>query len=190
MGTPRARAVASIRVTKANLAEFRFDGTQADGAWIRWVLPFVPDPCSVLARLAGALRPGARVAIHEYSAYENWQVLPRDPDFEQFVVAVIASWRKRGGEPNVGLAVPGWLEGLGFRVIATRTISHVLQRSDTRWQWPTSFALSGLERLIELGELDQHDGARIRSRLHELFAGDDRMVTPPVLETIAERLAV
>ena len=184
----RSRALIQVRCRRANLAAFDFSGLIADGAWIRWVLAFVPGPRALLARLASALRPGARLAIHEYSAYENWNVVPRDSDFERLVSAVMASWRRRGGEPNIGLEVPHWLKELGFRLISTRVISHRLTSADTRWQWPTTFALSGLERLIELGDLTAGEGSMIRSRLNELFASDCAMITPPVLEVVAERL--
>ena len=182
-----ARAVAQVRPIRANLAEFDFGGLLADGAWIRWVLAFVPGPRALLSRLANALHAGARIAIHEYSSYENWKVVPRDPDFERLVDVVMASWRRRGGEPNVGLEVPCWLEELGFRLISTRPISHRVTQADTRWQWPTTFALSGLDRLIELDELSASEGSRIRSRLRELFAGEIAMITPTVLEVVAER---
>jgi hypothetical protein len=60
--------------------------------------------------------------------------------------------------------------------------------SDYVWQWPSSFIESGLQRLIELGRLDER---RARD-IGEAFDACERrpgtlMITPAVLEIIAVR---
>lgn len=181
-----ARRLENVITTAADLTTFGFDGIVADGAWMRWVLAFVPEPRAILQRLANALRPGARVAIHEYFAYQTWAVVPADEEFGRFVAAVMQSWRRRGGEPNVGMEVPSWLEELGFSIRSTRTITDLVRADDPRWQWPATFALSGVDRLIELGDLQPIEGASVRRRVRELVAAQRWMITPAVLETIAE----
>jgi len=182
-----ARKLENVVTTIADLDEFAFEGLAADGAWIRWVLAFVRQPRRVLSKVATALRPGGRIAIHEYFAYETWKVLPRDDEFERFVGAVMQSWRRRGGEPNVGLSLVPWLEELGFQVLATRTIAELLRPTDSRWYWPTTFALSGVNRLVELGEYSPAEGQRLQMHMREMFATDRWMFAPAVLEVIAER---
>ena len=181
-----ARGLQNVVTRTADLNEFDFDGLVADGAWIRWVLAFVRQPRRVLSKLATALRPGGRLVIHEYFAYETWRVLPGDEEFDRFVAAVMQSWRRRGGEPNVGLSVIPWLEDLGFRILTTRTISELIRPNDPRWDWPTTFALSGVDRLVGLGDCSASDGERWRLRMRELFAAGPWMFTPSVLEVIAE----
>lgn len=185
-GQARARGLQNVVAATADLDAFEFDGIAADGAWIRWVLAFVPQPRRVLSRLASALRPAARIVIHEYFAYETWKLLPRDDDFERFVASVMRSWRSRGGEPNVGLHLVNWLEEIGFRILSTRTITDLIRANDARWHWPTAFALSGVDRLIDLGDVDIAEGERLRTRLRSLFSEEPWMFTPAVLEVIAE----
>jgi SAM-dependent methyltransferase len=181
-----ARGLGTIVTTAASLTEFEFDGIEADGAWIRWVLAFVAQPRLVLERLARVLKPRSRVVVHEYYAYENWKILPRDAEFERFVARIMESWRQRGGEPNIGIELPDWFEQLGFGIVSVRTIADVVRTDDARWYWPAAFALSGLERLLELGDITPTDGQQLRARLRQIV--DDRrwMLTPAVLEIVAQ----
>jgi hypothetical protein len=150
---------------------------------------FLPS-CRIRGALecvVAALNAGGTIAIQEYFAYESWKLLPRDAEFEAFVSAVMASWRARGGEPNVGLDLVPWLESMGLEIRSTRTITDVVTRSSHRWHWPTAFALSSLERLIELGDVTPAAGERMRARIQALRTDDAWMVTPGVIEVIARR---
>lgn len=160
---------------------------QARGAWLRWVLAFVPNPRDTLARVAAALEPGGRIAIHEYFAYESWNTVPHDPDFGEFVAAVMSSWRSRGGEPNVGLSLVPLLEEMGFEIHSTRTLTDVVDRQRPRWHWPAAFARSGLQRLVDLGDVTPEDGHRMSARIDSLLARGAWMVTPGVIEVIATK---
>jgi len=183
----RSRGVTNITTLKRDLTTFTFDDIRADGAWLRWVLAFLPDPEHVLARIADALRPGASIAIHEYFAYETWKLVPADPVFESFVAAVMASWRAHGGEPNVGLKLAPWLEGAGLRITSTRTMTELVTPMQHRWYWPATFAHSGLERLVHLGDVTPADAERMRERFQEMWARGTRMMTPGVIEVIATK---
>jgi len=181
-----ARGIDNVVVTTADLEEFDFRGVAADGAWIRWVLAFLRQPKRVLSRLSAALRPGARLAIHEYFAYEAWKLVPRDRDFENLISIIMQSWRNQGGEPNVGLSLTCWLEEIGFEIRSTRTVTDLTRWSDPRWHWPTTFAISGLQRLVELGEVGVPEGERLAAHLRECFGRNPWMFTPAVLEVVAE----
>jgi SAM-dependent methyltransferase len=183
----RARAVENVSVTQQDLASATLNGLRADGAWLRWILAFVPNPRRALECVVAALKAGGTIAIQEYFAYESWRLLPRDAEFEAFVSAVMKSWRARGGEPNVGLDIVPWLESMGLEIRSTRTITDVVTHSSHRWHWPTAFALSGLERLIELGDVTPAAGERMRARIQALRTEDAWMVTPGMIEVIARR---
>lgn len=182
-----ARGVTNVSVTQHDLADAAFDLAIADGAWLRWILAFVPNPRRALSSVVASLRPGGAIAIHEYFAYETWKLVPHDADFETFVAAVMASWRARGGEPNVGLEIPRWLELMGLEIVSTRTIADLVTRDSHRWHWPLAFALSGLERLVELGDVPPSDADRLRARMLALRTDDTWMMTPAVVEVIARK---
>jgi SAM-dependent methyltransferase len=69
----------------------------ADGAWARWVVAFVKHPRDLLARVGEALKRGGVLVVHEYFDYGTWRVTPRSPEIEEFVRAVMESWRANGG---------------------------------------------------------------------------------------------
>jgi hypothetical protein len=139
-------------------------------------------------RIGSALRPGGVAIFHEYADYASWRLLPPRPAMERFVADVMASWRATGGEPDIALDIPAWLEALGFEIQSLTPIVDVISPRDYVWQWPKSFVKVGLQRLIELGAIDETKGARIESAFDEIERSSSaRMITPAVLEIIARK---
>jgi SAM-dependent methyltransferase len=184
----RARRFNNVSIVEADLDAVTFEGGAADGAWCRWVTAFVPRPNDLLARVARGLKPGASFVLHEYFDYATWRVMPRSAVFEQLVEATIANWRRSGGEPDIGLEIPRWLETLGFEIESLTPIIDVISPRDYKWQWPKSFVQVGVQRLIELGAIDESKGADIAAAFDEVDRSPTaRMITPGVLEIIARK---
>jgi SAM-dependent methyltransferase len=160
----------------------------ADGAWCRWVLSFVKNPRKVLAAVAAALRLGGVFVSHEYCHYSTWRIAPRSTEFEEFVTAVMASWRAEGGEPDIGLCIPGWLGELGFKIRSIRPMIEAASPGGFLWEWPKSFVGVGTRRLVALGHLTAERAAAIVQAFtdREASAGA-MMLTPALLEIIAVR---
>ena len=97
-----------------------------------------------MRRVAEMLTPGGTFAAHEYFDYGTWRFVPPLPEMDEFVNTVIASWRDTGGEPNIGLELPGWLDALGLDVISARPIVELIDAQHTLWPWPRAFIASGL----------------------------------------------
>jgi len=180
----RARRLANVEVREVDVASDGFGKGIADGSWCRWVLAFVNDPARAVRNLAAALRPGATAVFHEYANYDSWRLFPPSPDHERFRSLVVKSWRKSGGEPDIGLALPALLDGAGLDVVDVRLIVEVITADDPLWQWPASFVASGANRLHELGFASESDAKRFARCLDELPRGT-RMMTPVVAEIIA-----
>ena len=114
--------------------------------------------------------------------------MPRSALVEEFVEVTIANWRRSGGEPDIALDIPAWLEALGFEIESLTPIVDVISPRDYVWQWPRSFVKVGLQRLIELGAIDESKGAKIESAFDEIERSPSaRMITPAVLEIIARK---
>ncbi len=182
------RGMRNIDTHELDLDEDPLPDVRADGAWSRWIYAFVRRPQELLARVQASLRPGGMVVMHEYADDRAWRLAPQSPEFEAFVGEVMASWRASGGEPDIGLDLPRWLETLGFELREVRPISEVARPGDFLWQWPKAFVETGLERLVALGRLDEE---RARS-MHRAFAGTETapgsfLLTPTVLEIIARK---
>lgn len=160
----------------------------ADGAWSRWVYAFVREPEALLRRVVASLRPGGVMVAYEYVDYRAWRLSPRSEAFESFVSEVMASWRDTGGEPDIALEMPRWLEGCGCEVLAMRPIAEAARPQDFFWQWPKAFVDVGLARLVDLGRVDAARAAVMR----QAFADAERTpgaftLTPTVLEIIARK---
>ena len=182
----RARGLANITAHELDLDQDALPAGTADAAWSRWVFAFMKRPRDLLARVAAALRPGGTLVIHEYLHYDTWRMSPRNAEFEGFVQAVLERWRASGGEPEVGLDLPRWLEELGFENRSVTTIMDVITASDSVWPWPRAFVHAGVERLVGLGDLTEE---RARAIIQAFAAAEatpgTRMVTPAVVEIVA-----
>jgi len=162
-------------------------GDGADGAWCRWVLCFVQRPREALANIAKLLRPGGALVLHEYFDYSTWRMAPPCPEVEEFVGAVMKSWRSQGGEPDIALSLPKWLAELGFTIRSMKPIVEIASPKDFVWQWPRSFLEVGLARLVDLGFFT---GERSQEILKAVAAAEaiphSLMFSPALLEIIAE----
>jgi|HubBroStandDraft_1064217.scaffolds.fasta_scaffold31985_3 SAM-dependent methyltransferase len=184
----RERGIDNITTYPADLDAGEFPDGVADRAWCRWVFSFVKNPRAVLARMAAALAPDGVIVLHEYFDYSTWRAAPRCPELEEFVSAVMASWRANGGEPDIALWLPRWLEELGFELRSTRPIVDVVQPDQLSWTWLASFVKVGRSRLVDLEHLSPDRAEAIWQAFTELQAAPGaRMITPGVLEIVARR---
>jgi SAM-dependent methyltransferase len=184
----RSRGSGRIESVEIDLDADDLPHRAADGAWVRWVFAFVKKPRALAGKLRDALRPGAALVIHEYFHYATWRFTPRLASFEEFVDAVMDSWRAGGGEPDIGLDLPRFLEEEGFTIRELRPIIDVIAPGNGVWEWPRTFFHVGLDRLVQLGRLDaaRADGVREQFAAAEA-APHTRMTTPAVMEIIATR---
>ncbi|SRR5216117_2865653 len=181
-------ALSQIEPHELDLDEAPLPRIHVDGAWSRWVFAFVRRPRALLERVAKLVKPGGSLVLYEYFDYSTWRLWPRSPEMEEFVRIVTESWRATGGEPDIGLDLPRWLEELGFDVREMRPIIDVVTAKSYVWQWPRGFVQVGLDRLIDLGLVTRE---RARTMADEFAAReaapDTLMITPAVLEIIAVR---
>jgi SAM-dependent methyltransferase len=180
------RSLANLETHLCDLDAGEFPEVQADAAWCRWALAFVKYPREVLARIAGALRPRGTLVLHEYFDYRTWRSAPRCPELEEFVVAVMASWRATGGEPDIALSILAWLPELGLGLCTARPLVDCVKPGHPRWLWLRAFVEVGRYRLVDLGRLSQRDADALWRAFIALEATPGaRMISPGVLEIIA-----
>ena len=108
---------------------------------------------------------------------------------ERFREHVITTWRESGGEPDGAFQLPGPLAENGFVIRSVTPHIFCLRPGDYMWQWPLTFVESYLQRLIETGRIDNNFAEKVRTALVSAEKNPNvRMVTPLVLEIIAEKL--
>lgn len=188
-GMEKDRGLINIEVLEHDLDELGIlpGSLVGDGAWCRWVLCFVKRPRDVLAKVASALRPGAKLVLHEYFDYSTWRLAPRCPELEEFVAAVMQSWRSQGGEPDIALSIPRWLGELGLEIQSIQPIVEVVPPTSFVWHWPRSFIEIGMQRLVTLGFFTENRASEILAAVAKAESMPGTlMITPAVLEIIAE----
>lgn len=184
-GQAAVRGVTNIESRVEDLAALSQPAGSIDGAFARWVMCFLPDPAAVIARVAQALRPGAAFAILDYSNYRGFRIAPHHPATERVFEAVAKSWRAHGGNPDVGMALPGFMAAAGLEVREIRPLVRVGRPGTALWEWPRTFFQVFLPTLVADGALSAADHA-------EFFAAYDAatndpagfFTTPPMVEVI------
>lgn len=180
------RGLTQISTHELDLDRDALPASGLDAAWCRWVFAFVQEPEALVRKVLSALRPGGVFVVYEYLDYETWKLLPKLASFEEFVRAVMASWRAQGGEPNVGRDLPRWCEAAGADVVSLRPIMDVITPADAIWEWPEAFVRVGLDRLVALGHVTpQRAGEMVRDFEAHKARPSSRMLTPAVIEVIA-----
>lgn len=178
--------LANIEAVEQDVAEGSLGEGMADAAWCRWLLCFLADPAAAVARIGAALKPGGIAIFHEYADYGAWQMMPPNATVDRFRELVIQSWRDAGGDPDVGLRLPGWLEDHGFELIELRPLIDVTHPHDFVWQWPAAFMAVNARRLHSLDYATAEEADRMAAALDEAGPGA-RMITPLVVEVIARK---
>ena len=92
------------------------------------------------------------LVVHEYFNYSSWSLSPRQPGLAEFVQLVISSWRKSGGEPDIGPRADV--------VAAAGRIRYQGAPSDRRRDRPARFHLAVAEH-VRGCRTGAFDGARV-----------------------------
>jgi SAM-dependent methyltransferase len=183
-----AQTHSNISTEHVDLEASQLPQIKVSGIWCRWVLSFVKNPYEVLKNAITTLEPGGSIVLQEYFHYGTWRAAPGCTELDEFVSIVMASWRDAGGEPDIALRLPTWLEELGLKVKQIRPLIDVTEPGSLRWAWLRAFVESGRHRLVELGYLSADRADAIWSAFEAMeSARGVRMVTPAVLEIIARR---
>ncbi len=181
-----ACGLANVEGREADIVEQGFGDQEADLAWCRWVLCFVPQPKAALRNIVHALKPGGVAIFHEYADYGGWQMMPPNAAHERFRSLVMQSWRDAGGEPDIGLRLPAWLAEAGMEVLEVRPLTFIVGQGDYMWRWPEAFLAVNARRLHELGYASAEEAERFATLL-DGTGPEMRFITPLVTEIIARR---
>ncbi len=160
-----------------------------DLAYARWVLCFVPKPEDVIAGVARLLKPGGRFVVHDYFNYESMTLAPRRPSWAKAVAATAASWRARGGDPDVMGRVPRMMEKVGLKVTHLNVHQRVARGHETMFVWGDVWWRIYAPKLVAMGLLAQADCEELIRDLDEVKGSTtDFAVLPPVFEVIGENV--
>ncbi len=180
--------IAHLEARVCDVQRIDLPAASIDAAYNRWVLCFVPNPEAVIANVAKVLRPNGVFVIQEYMNYGEMLLAPESAAFRRGIEAAVAAWRKRGGDPNVGLRLPALLTQHGFHLEDIRPLHRIARPGTPFWHWPTIFFRNFLPLLVEQGALSQ-DACEAFMRDWEARSNDHTafFCSPPMIEIIARR---
>lgn len=184
------RGFANIETRVEDLAALSQAPSSVDGAFARWVLCFVPDPAGIIARVARALRPGAALVVLDYSHYEGFRMGPRSAASERVFRAVGESFRRHGGNPDVGMDIPRHMQAAGLEVRSVRPLVRVGRPGSALWEWPRTFFQIFLPTLVADGSLSAAEHAEFWEDYDARSADPAAFfMSPPMVEVIGVRTA-
>jgi SAM-dependent methyltransferase len=186
----RRRGIAHVEARVQDLEQLELPADSVDGAFARWVLCFVRDPAEVVARVARALRPGGALVVLDYCHYEGFAIAPRAEASERVIKAVADSFRRAGGNPEIGRDVPALMRRAGLEVETLRPLVRLARPGTALWAWPWTFFENFLPGLVESGLLSADDHAAFAREWAERSRDPDAfLLTPPMVEVIGRRPA-
>jgi SAM-dependent methyltransferase len=93
-----------------------------DAVCVFWVFEHLPNPKPVLAEALRVLRPGGRIWITEVFDRALY-AFPPCPHMAAYFAAFTGLQKRYGGDPDIGVRLPGLLARAGFTRIEARDVS-------------------------------------------------------------------
>ena len=182
------RGLDQLTARVERVEELRLDPASLDGAFVRWLFCFLPDPAPVIERVVRGLRPGGRLVVWDYLNYRATTLQPRSPAFDRVLAAVEESWRPTGADLNVGGRLPGLIAESGCRLLELVPLLRYVRPGTPLWDWPTSFFFGYVPRLVEAGLLTEAERRAFEAdwRDREKQPGTF-LSSPPMIGIIAEK---
>ena len=182
------RGLAQLTARVERVETLRLEADSLDGAFARWLFCFLPDPLPVIERVVSGLRTGGRLVVWDYLNYSATSLHPRSPAFDRVLAAVHESWRRTGGDLNVGERLPGLIVGAGCRVLDLVPLARFARPGTELWQWPTGFFFSHVPRLVEAGLLTEAERRAFEAEWREREQEPGTFLSaPPMVGIIAEK---
>ncbi len=148
---------------------------------------FVPDPASVIASVAQALKPGGRFVAIEYFQFRTIALHPSGPAFERVYGAVHRHITESGGDPDVGVRLPGLMREAGLEVARLRPVLKAGRAGSPEWAWIEGTHANHPE-LVDAGLLSQEELDAFHAEWDDASSDDAAFFSgPPVLVVTARK---
>lgn len=166
--------------------------TPFDLAYARWVLCFVPRPEQVVLGAAKLLKPGGRLIVHDYFNYSAMRVAPMGTAFSELYIKIVcatdASWRERGGDPDIVGRLPAMCQQAGLSVVSIRPIQRIARPGETMFNWVATWWRNYVPKLVAMGRITPEEQAAFFKGWDELERSPSAFVMCPcVYELIAQK---
>jgi hypothetical protein len=151
-------------------------------------MAWIDNAEEILHKVAKAMKPGAKMVIHEYFDWSTFQTEPHKPALMKGVTAILKNFMKPPSNINIGRELPAIFKNIGIELVAQRGMHKMPKPDDLAWQWPYSFLHIFMPKLIDMGLLSQEEVTTALAELEELTKNPDATIfTPMMIEVIGEK---
>ena len=179
----------NIAAIHADFDEMLLKPNSLDGMYCRWALAWIPNPKEILKKVTDALKPGAKMVIHEYYDWGLLQTEPKKKALAKAISMALKSFKDTDNEIDIGRHLPKILPEIGMKVIGYRPMSKIATPSNGVWQWPKTFFQSYFPRLVDQNYLTAKEVTEALSDLEELEKIEGASIaTCLMVEIIAEKI--
>jgi SAM-dependent methyltransferase len=185
----RSLGVTHVETRAQDVQALDVPASSVDVAYARWVLCFTPRPDEVVARVASSLKRGGAFAVQDYVHWAALALWPESQAFLRVMPAVGRSWRDHGGDPRIGGRLPAMLAARGLRVESMLPLQRIARPTDPLWQWPATFFVNFVPRLVEQGLVRAEDWRQMKLDWDARSSDPNAFFwTPSMVEIIARRV--
>jgi SAM-dependent methyltransferase len=159
-GQSKVRGWTNIKYIQGRAEEADLPEGYFDLVFSRWVISFVPDPETFLARLIASLKPGGIIALQDYY-YEGLSLYPIGGPFDRMRDAVKTYYRSQGGDPYIAGKIPMIFRKHGVRVIDYTPNCLAGGPESGITEWADRFFSVHTQAMIDRGIINQKEGEAI-----------------------------
>jgi SAM-dependent methyltransferase len=183
------RGLGQLAARVDRVEKLRLEPASLDGAFVRWLFCFLPDPATVIDRIVNGLRPGGRLVAWDFLNYDAMTLLPRSPAFERVRAAVYESFASSGGDLNIGDRLPGLVAASGCRLVDLVPLVRFIRPGTSFWKWPTQFFSNYVPQLVETGFLTEPERLAFEAEWRDRERDPGTFLfAPPVIGIVAEKM--
>ncbi len=125
------RGLSNVDVLVANARATNLARGSFDVAHMRLVLVNVPNPGEIVRELAGLVRSGGKVALHEYD-WNGSFVEPAHPAWDRVLDAFYQLGRERQIDLSIGRRLPALMREAGLIDVQVRPVAHAYPVGNSR----------------------------------------------------------
>ncbi len=174
----------SIETILEDFDSLELEPESIDGMYCRWALAWIPNPKEIMAKIYSALRPGAKVVIHEYYHWMTHQINPADPHVSKAIGMCYKSFQDAPGDIDIAKKLPTLLADIGYEITSVRPMSKMSRPHQLNWQWPRSFYEVYWPKIKEMGYLTADELEQAFENLAVIESNKDASLLCPLLAEV------
>jgi SAM-dependent methyltransferase len=140
--------------------------SEFDVVYSRFLLAHLSDPAGAVAKFGRSARPGGVVIVEDID-FEGVFCHPYSAAFQRLIELYTPAARRRGGDPNIGLRLPGLLLDAGFERVQTNVVQPAGLDGDVKLLYAASMECVA-DSVVADGIAGRDEVDRVIAELYEL----------------------